>query len=121
MEERHGWKVYEKWLVKTPGVVFALAMAIKAFTKEGDGVMIQQPVYYPFSEVIKDNDRKVVNNSLVQNKNGKYEMNLESCGFGRENCERESKIAVFMQSPQSCRKGLDERRAGAAGGDLPEI
>lgn len=76
MEKHHGWKVYEKWLVKTPGVVFALAMAIKAFTKEGDGVIIQQPVYYPFGEVIKDNDRKVVNNPLVQGENGKYEMNL---------------------------------------------
>ncbi len=98
MEERHGWKVYEKWLVKTPGVVFALAMAIKAFTKEGDGVMIQQPVYYPFSEVIKDNDRKVVNNSLVQNKNGKYEMNLADL---EEKIVKEKVKLLFLCNPHN--------------------
>ena len=48
---RFGWHVQEKWLVSTPGVVFALAAAVRAFTKEGDGVMIQQPVYYPFRDV----------------------------------------------------------------------
>ena len=46
------WKVEKEWLVKTPGVVFAIAMAIQALTKEGDGVLIQQPVYYPFSKIV---------------------------------------------------------------------
>lgn len=63
-EKRFGWKVKRNWLVKTPGVVFALAAAIKAFTREGDAVLLQQPVYYPFSEVIKDNNRKLVNSPL---------------------------------------------------------
>lgn len=67
------WKVEKSWLVKTPGVVFAIAMAVQAFTKEGEGVMLQQPVYYPFSGVIKDNNRKLVNNELVL-KDGHYEM-----------------------------------------------
>lgn len=70
------WNVEKKWLVKTPGIVFAIGLAIKALTKEGDGVMIQQPVYYPFSEVIKDNDRKLVNNALVL-RNGHYEIDFE--------------------------------------------
>ena len=70
------WKVEKKWLVKTPGIVFAIGMAIQALTKEGDAVMIQQPVYYPFSEVIKDNDRALVNNELVL-KDGHYEINFE--------------------------------------------
>ena len=34
--------------VKTPGVVFAIAQAVRAFSEEGDGVLIQPPVYYPF-------------------------------------------------------------------------
>jgi cystathionine beta-lyase len=54
-----------EWLIKTPGVVFAIAVAIKAFTKPKDAVLIQQPVYYPFSETIHDNDRVVINNQLV--------------------------------------------------------
>lgn len=70
------WNVEKKWLVKTPGIVFAIGLAIKALTQEGDGVMIQQPVYYPFSEVIKDNDRKLVNNALVL-RNGHYEIDFE--------------------------------------------
>ena len=43
--ERFGWETKESWLVKTPGVVYAIAMAIRAFTAEGDAVLIEQPVY----------------------------------------------------------------------------
>lgn len=77
MKRRYGWNVESEWLIKTPGVVFALAMAVKAFTEEGDGVLIQQPVYYPFSEVIADNGRKVVSNTLRQDKAGRYEIDFE--------------------------------------------
>ena len=41
---RFNWIPEQKWLVKTPGIVFALAMAVRAFTKEGEGVLINQPV-----------------------------------------------------------------------------
>jgi cystathionine beta-lyase len=64
-QARHfGWRPEAEWLVKTPGVVFALAACVRALTEPGDGVLIQQPVYYPFSEVIADNGRRMVNNSL---------------------------------------------------------
>ncbi len=63
--KRFDWDARPEWIVKTPGVVFALAMCVKAFTCKGDGVLIQQPVYYPFSEVITDNDRRLVNCPLV--------------------------------------------------------
>ena len=59
------WQVEKDWLVKTPGVVFAIANAVRALTDKGDAVMIQQPVYYPFSAVIRDNGRMLVNNELV--------------------------------------------------------
>ncbi|MCH5263850.1 MAG: pyridoxal phosphate-dependent aminotransferase [Lachnospiraceae bacterium] len=75
-ENYFDWKVEKKWLVKTPGIVFAIGIAIQALTKEGDAVMIQQPVYYPFSEVIKDNNRTLVNNALVL-KDGHYEIDFE--------------------------------------------
>jgi len=77
MEKKHHWNVESRWLIKTPGVVFALAMAVQAFTDPGDGVMIQQPVYYPFSEVIEDNDRVVVDNTLYLGEDGTYHMDLE--------------------------------------------
>lgn len=77
MERHHNWAVEPGWLIKTPGVVFALAMAVKAFTDEGDSVLIQQPVYYPFSEVIKDNGRIIISNDLYLGKDNKYHIDFE--------------------------------------------
>jgi cystathionine beta-lyase len=65
------WDTKENWLIKTPGVVFAIALAVKAFTKEGEGVLIQQPVYYPFEETIVLNKRKLAVNYLI-NRDGRY-------------------------------------------------
>ena len=73
LENRHGWRTEREWLVKTPGVVFALATAIRAFTKEGEGVIIQQPVYYPFANVVKNNHRKLVISNLLLREKG-YDM-----------------------------------------------
>ncbi len=70
-EKHFSYSLEKDWLVKTPGIVFAIATAIKTYTEIGDGVIIQKPVYYPFSTSIKDNDRKLVNNPLVY-KDGKY-------------------------------------------------
>lgn len=72
---RHHWDVREEWLVKTPGVVFALCAAIRALTKEGDAILIQPPVYYPFAASIRDNRRKLVENQLVLC-NGRYTIDL---------------------------------------------
>ncbi len=77
MKNRHDWDIEEKWLVKTPGVVFALAMAVKAYTEPGEGVLIQLPVYYPFSEVIKDNGRKVVSSNLYLGGDNRYHIDFE--------------------------------------------
>ena len=77
LKQQHGWVVQPQWLVKTPGVVFALAMAVKAFTNVGDGALIQKPVYYPFSGVILDNKRKVVDNTLTLGEDGRYHIDFE--------------------------------------------
>ncbi len=74
--DKFGWNIRPQWLVKTPGIVYAIAMAIRAFTKEGEGVMIQKPVYYPFSDTIVSNNRVLVNNPLVY-RDGTYKMDLE--------------------------------------------
>lgn len=76
MERRHGWEISEDWLVKTPGVVFALSLAVKAFTEPGDSVLIQQPVYYPFQNVVDRNERKMVSNDLVY-ENGWYRIDFQ--------------------------------------------
>jgi cystathionine beta-lyase len=64
-EKRHGWRVKEEWISNTPGIVFALNVAVQTFTKPGDSVIIQRPVYYPFTEAIENNGRKVSSNSLM--------------------------------------------------------
>lgn len=63
--KQHGYDIKKEWLVKTPGVVFALAHCVKAFTQISDNIMILTPVYYPFYEVIKDNNRQIVTSSLL--------------------------------------------------------
>lgn len=77
MKRRHDWDVQERWLIKTPGIVYALAMAVRAYTKEDEAVLIQQPVYYPFSEVIADNNRRLITNELRQDEEGKYYIDFE--------------------------------------------
>ncbi|MCH5265580.1 MAG: pyridoxal phosphate-dependent aminotransferase [Lachnospiraceae bacterium] len=77
MQRHYQWEVKYKWLIKTPGIVYALAMAVKAFTEEGDGVLLQLPVYYPFSEVIEDNNRKIVSNTLILGEDGRYHIDFE--------------------------------------------
>ncbi len=56
----HGFTPKRSWFVTTPGVVFALSAAVRAFTHEGDGVLIQPPVYYPFKNIIENNGRVVI-------------------------------------------------------------
>ena len=62
---RFGWEVQPEWLVKTPGVVYALATAVRALTEKGDAIMIQQPVYYPFSSIVRHNERILINSPLI--------------------------------------------------------
>ncbi|SHJ78465.1 cystathione beta-lyase [Anaerocolumna jejuensis DSM 15929] len=69
------WNIDRKWLVKTPGVVFAIAMSVRAFTREGDSILIQRPVYYPFSEAVLNNNRKLINNPLIY-ENGSYRIDF---------------------------------------------
>jgi len=89
--ERHNWQIQKDWLLQTPGVVFALAMAVKAFTEPGDAVLIQQPVYYPFSEVILDNGRHRVSSDLLL-KGGRYE--IDFADFERKIVE--NKVKLFL-------------------------
>ena len=92
MKRHHDWDVQERWLVKTPGVVFALAMAVKAYTEPGDSVLIQMPVYYPFSEVIRDNGRNVVSSDLYLGEDNRYHMDFDDF----EKKIAEEKIRLFF-------------------------
>ncbi|MCM1228172.1 MAG: pyridoxal phosphate-dependent aminotransferase [Clostridium sp.] len=98
MKKHHNWEVQEKWLVKTPGVVFALAMAVKAYTQPGDSVLLQLPVYYPFSEVIEDNGRKAVSNTLYLGDDNRYHIDFED--FEQKIIDKKIKL-FFLCSPHN--------------------
>ncbi|GAB6280951.1 MAG: cystathionine beta-lyase PatB [Thermovirga sp.] len=76
MRAIHGWYVDPGAVTFCPGVMPAVGVAIRAFSKPGDGVVIQPPVYSPFFRIIEDNQRKVVENPLI-NQNGHFRMDLE--------------------------------------------
>lgn len=91
-QKKHHYTVQKEWLIKTPGVVFAIAQAIRTFTKEGEYVLIQTPVYYPFREVIEVNQRKVATNSLIL-KDGHYEIDFED--FEKQVIEKKIKLFIL--------------------------
>ncbi len=64
-QRRMDWTIKPEEIVYCPGTVHALHLAVKAYTKPGDGVIIQRPVYAPFTQAIEKNGRKVVNNELI--------------------------------------------------------
>ncbi len=68
---RYGWEISEDWLLTTPGVVYALNIAVRALTGPDDSVLILTPVYGPFGSAVKNNGRRSVTCPLVCN-GGRY-------------------------------------------------
>lgn len=75
VRRRHNWLIDNRWIVHSPGVVTSVITAILAFTKPGDRVLIQTPVYYPFYSSARDNDRELAINPL-RNSDGHYEIDF---------------------------------------------
>lgn len=75
-KRRHRLEVDSKWIVRSPGVVTAIGLALQAFTQPGDGVVIQPPVYPQFAEMTQVNDRRLLNNPL-RLIDGRAEMDFE--------------------------------------------
>ncbi|MDY0278800.1 MAG: aminotransferase class I/II-fold pyridoxal phosphate-dependent enzyme, partial [Acholeplasma sp.] len=76
MSKRHKFEIDLEWIISTQGVIAAISAAVRGFTEEGDGVIIMPPVYYPFSEIITNNNRNVVGNRLIET-DGYYSINFE--------------------------------------------
>jgi cystathionine beta-lyase len=75
-KSRMDWNINSDEILQTPGVMFAIASSIRALTNVGDSILICQPVYFPFANVITQNNRNLVVSNLVLN-NGKYEMDFD--------------------------------------------
>lgn len=96
--EQFSWNVKPEWLVKTPGVVYAICTAIRALTEEGDAVLIQQPVYYPFPGSVIANRRKLIVNQLVYSK-GKYTIDFSD--FEEKIIENKVKLFILCSPHNS--------------------
>lgn len=76
VKRRNDWEIDAEWVGFSPGVVTGFSIAIQALTEAGDGVLIQPPVYPPFAQMIRKNDRKVISNPLKWNGNA-YEIDFD--------------------------------------------
>jgi cysteine-S-conjugate beta-lyase len=80
-QRRHDLVLKKKWIFITPGVMVGVGIAIDAWTKEGDGIIIQTPVYTPFYRVIEKNNRKLIKNPLKLI-NGSYTIDFKNLEEG---------------------------------------
>ncbi|MCX8126120.1 MAG: pyridoxal phosphate-dependent aminotransferase [Dehalococcoidia bacterium] len=76
MKRRHNWEPREEWIEFTPGVVPAIAMAVRSLTDPGDEVIVQTPVYHPFFHAVINNHRTILDNPL-RLENGRYVMDMD--------------------------------------------
>ena len=86
------WEIEKDWIQFAPGVVFALATAIRVMTQPKDAVLVTPPVYYPFYNVINNNDRKLVE-SLLLYEDGKYTIDFED--FEKKIVEEDVKLFIL--------------------------
>jgi cystathionine beta-lyase len=76
LDKRHNWKVKKEWISFSPGVVAGLTLAIDTYSKPGDEIIVQPPVYFPFYDSIKGLGRKMVENPLKL-AGGRYTFDLD--------------------------------------------
>lgn len=74
--KRHEWKIEDEWICYTPGIVSAILYALECFTNVGDSIIVQSPIYPPFLQVPKENNRVVIESNMILN-NGKYEIDFD--------------------------------------------
>ena len=91
-EKHHAYRFDKDALVFIEGVVPAISTAIQAFTKEGEAVLINTPVYPPFARSIKLNNRRLITNSLVE-KDGLFEIDFDQ--LERDFVEENVKLYVL--------------------------
>jgi len=88
MKKRFDWEIKEEWIVPCYGVVPSINFAIEAYSKEGDGILIQTPLYPPFASSVKHRNRTLFDNTLL------YENGVYSIDF--EDFEQKAKDAVLF-------------------------
>ncbi|WP_279119035.1 MalY/PatB family protein [Fusobacterium varium] len=91
-KKHHGYEVKKEWIRYTPGVVAGIYWIVNIFTNQGEGVIINMPVYYPFHNAIKENNRKLIYSNLINN-NGIYTFDYED--FEKKIIENNVKLYIL--------------------------
>lgn len=93
---RQNWEPQQEWLVNAQGVVQALCAAIMTFSAPGEGVVIQEPVYYPFRLGTEAHGRRVVNSPLVESvaPDGTLRYDIDFAGL--DECTRPADVKLML-------------------------
>ncbi|CAM3694622.1 MalY/PatB family protein [Marinicrinis lubricantis] len=91
-KNRHDWEIQKEEIIYSPGTVHALNIAVRALTQPGDGIIIQRPVYPPFTSAIEGHSRIVRNNALTYDESGYYSIDFEDF----EAKAKEEKTKMFI-------------------------
>lgn len=97
LEARHGWRVEAGQVLRAPNVLNALAIAASLFTEEGDGVIVQPPVFFDFFDILRENGRALVANPLIL-QDGRYVMDFE--GLARCAAQPRTRM-IFLCNPHN--------------------
>ncbi len=96
LRRRHNWEIQQEWIAFSPGIVPAVNMAVLAFSKRRDKIIVQPPVYFPFFDAVKKHGRKLVYNQLIM-ENGRYRMDYENL----EQLCREGARMLILSNPHN--------------------
>ncbi len=96
MASRHGWEIQTDWISTVHGLVSGIGLALQAFTRQRDAVIVFSPVYHAFHRVVKANKRKLVQSHLVE-EDGRYRMDLDALANNLTGKER----VVILCSPHN--------------------
>lgn len=91
-ESHHGWKIKPEWISFIPGIVRGIGFVVNVFTKPGEKVIIQPPVYHPFRMTPEDNGREVVFNPLRLREDGYYDMDFDNLS---EVCDDKCRVLIL--------------------------
>lgn len=96
LKKRHGWTVERDWIVMAPGVVTSLFASVMAFADQGEGVIVQPPVYAPFFSAVTTNQRRLIENPLIL-VDGVYHIDFEHL----ERCAANGAKMLLFCSPHN--------------------
>ncbi|NOI89217.1 putative C-S lyase [Vibrio splendidus] len=90
--KRHGLNLSTDKFVQVPGVLSGIALLLRQFTNEGDGVLIHTPAYHQFANLVNKADRQVVKSPLINDENG-YQ--IDFAGMEQQIIEQKVKTMIF--------------------------